>query len=414
MEPVQRDVAYRGFRTAADFATGTFLGTELSGSGVILTDPVEQVGHTDAGTGITGTYDLATWTSPPVTPGFTATEVIPSWTADTPGNSWIQVDLRGTTDTGTTTRWYTLARWAADDTVIRRASVPGQADANGSVAADTLTTASGCGVTDWQLRVTLLRPSGTTLTPTLRSVGAAASGPACTVSTPSAVTAPGAVTGQAAPGTSAAGTGSRTARGLTLDVPAFSQRTHAGHYPQWGGGGEAWCSPTSTSMVLAYWGVGPVPEDYAWVDRGDPRPMVDHAARQCFDYAYQGAGNWPFNTAYAGRYGLDTFVTRLRSLAEAESFIASGVPLIVSASYRRGEIPGLDYDTRGHLLVLVGFTAAGDPVLNDPYSPTDQTVRKPVDRNRFEAAWQGASGGLVYVIRPETVPLPAPPAQANW
>ncbi|MGW0433144.1 C39 family peptidase [Micromonospora sp. NPDC003197] len=395
MEPVCPHIAYRGFRTAPEFGTGDFLGTRLRPDGVALSSAVDQLVHTDPHTGATGTYDLATWTSPPVDPGFVATEVIPSWTGDTPGGCWLQIDVRGTTEAGTTTGWYTLARWAADDGTLRRTSVPDQTDAHGSVAADTLTMGTGYGLTSWQLRVTLLRPAGTPLTPVLRSVGAAASRPAGTVDV-------------------ATDGGSPTARGRILDVPPFSQRTHMGHYPQWDGGGDSWCSPTSTSMVLAYWGVGPAPDDYAWVDPSDPRPLVDHAARQCFDYAYQGAGNWPFNTAYAGRYGLDAFVTRLRSLAEAEWFIAAGVPLVVSASYRRGDVPGLDYDTKGHLLVLVGFTATGDPVLNDPYSPDDQAVRKPVNRARFEARWLTANGGLVYVIRPASVPLPPAPAQANW
>ena len=106
--------------------------------------------------------------------------------------------------------------------------------------------------------------------------------------------------------------------------------------------------------------------------------MVVHAARGCYDHAYVGAGNWPFNTAYAGLHGVDAFVTRLRSLAEAELFVAAGMPLVVSARFRRGEIPGLDYDTNGHLMVLVGFTETGDPVLNDPYAADRR--RGPPDR----------------------------------
>jgi hypothetical protein len=41
-------------------------------------------------------------------------------------------------------------------------------------------------------------------------------------------------------------------------------------------------------------------------------------------------------------------------------------------------------------------------------------VRKTVGRDEFEAAWLTTSGGIVYVIRPASVPLPAAPAQANW
>ena len=55
-----------------------------------------------------------------------------------------------------------------------------------------------------------------------------------------------------------------------------------------------------------------------------------------WDYTYEGAGNWPFNAAYAHTYGLDSFVTRLRSLAEAERFVGAGIPLVVSSSWKLG------------------------------------------------------------------------------
>ena len=92
---------------------------------------------------------------------------------------------------------------------------------------------------------------------------------------------------------------------------------HRGEFPQYGGGGEAWCSPTSTAMVLGYYGRLPAPSSYAWVG---PRtdPWVDEVARRTYNVAYDGTGNWPFNTAYAASRGLTAFVTRLRSLAEAE------------------------------------------------------------------------------------------------
>ena len=106
--------------------------------------------------------------------------------------------------------------------------------------------------------------------------------------------------------------------GMELAVPAYSQEVHIGHYPQWDNGGEAWCSPTSTAMVVDYWGAGPTAHETAWVDPAVDA-QVDFTARNVFDYTYDGAGNWPFNTAYAATRGdLRGFVTRLRSLAEAE------------------------------------------------------------------------------------------------
>ncbi|MBO4208180.1 C39 family peptidase [Micromonospora echinofusca] len=405
--PTGRNLAYHGFRTLPDLATGTADGLRVDATGLLLARPTGSREYTDPHTGRTGRYEYASWTSPPVLTGFPVREVIPSWTADTPPGCWLEVELRGHDGTTGVTGWYVLGRWAGDDGTIHPTSVPGQQDDDGRVQTDVLVLAGTRDVPGWQVRVTLLRPTGSTGTPVLRSVGALASGEH------------GGTAGTG--GTSVAPTGpaddaqTGPANGTVLDVPRFSQRLHAGHHPQWGGGGDSWCSPTSVSMVLAWHGAGPVPEEYAWVDPADPRPVVDHAARHCFDHAYAGAGNWPFNTAYAGRYGMDAFVTRLRSLAEAEPFVAAGLPLVLSVAYAVGDVPGLDYDTRGHLLVLVGFTGDGDPVLNDPYAPDDASVRRTVDRARFEHAWQvRASGGVTYVIRPPGVPLPPAPAQANW
>ena len=87
------------------------------------------------------------------------------------------------------------------------------------------------------------------------------------------------------------------------------------------------------------------------------------AARFTFDAAYDGTGNWPFNTAYAAHFGLDAFVTRLRSLHEAELFLAAGIPLVASIAAGPGELDGflLPQGTAGHLVVIVGFTDAGRP-----------------------------------------------------
>jgi hypothetical protein len=124
---------------------------------------------------------------------------------------------------------------------------------------------------------------------------------------------------------------------------------------------------------------------------------------------------WPFNTAYAGRFGVDAFVTRLRSLREAELFIKAGIPLVASIAFDSGELDGAPISsTNGHLLVIRGFTASGRVVVNDPAAPRNQTVRRVYKRGQFERAWIGATGGVVYVIHPPSVPLPAPSRHSNW
>ncbi len=390
-----RNILQHRWSGAADFATGTNAGTTTSGDSLVIGQSGGTVSYTDPyGSGGAVDYEYASWTSPVVSPGFGLTELVASWNASTPGGTWLQVDARGDTANGSTP-WYVMGRWCADDGELHRTSVGGQADASGDVNVDTFVAASGVTLTSWQLRVQLLRPVGSTQSPALRSIGAMVS----------ALPAPS----NKLPVSPLGG-----AENIVLDVPGYSQEIHAGQYPQWDGGGEAWCSATSTSMVVAYWGTGPTPSDYSWVDPGYQDPWVDYAARNVFDYRYDGAGNWPFNTAYAGRYGLDAFVTRLRSLTEAEAFIVAGIPLVFSASFKKGQIPGLDYGTNGHLMVLVGFDATGAPVLNDPFSPDDGSVRKTVGRAEFETAWLNSSGGTVYVIHPTDVSLPSAPGQPNW
>src|SRR5439155_670623 len=78
--------------------------------------------------------------------------------------------------------------------------------------------------------------------------------------------------------------------------------------------------------------------------------------------------------AYSTRFGLDGFVTRLRSLNEAQRFLNASIPLVASIN---GKLPGfLLGETNGHLLVIRGFDASGDVITNDPAVKTDEDARK--------------------------------------
>jgi hypothetical protein len=372
--------AFIGF-TRVVFADGTFSATTFDGSAVAL-----------APGALTGT-----WISQPVLTQASFTRLVASWNAETPSASQIRVEVQATTSDGETSGWYTLGVWAADDQSVQRTSVSGQTDAIGRVATDTLYSA-GAPFTTYVLRLTLERAASDDPSPTVRTLGAAVSD----------------FTYSSALGTSAP----MSTRPVELPVPQLSQEAHARQYPQWGGGGEAWCSPTSTEMVVEFWGRGPSDDDLGWVDPSYADPSVDYAARSTYDAAYHGTGNWPFNAAYAARFGLDTFVTQLRSLAEAEQFVRAGIPLVASIASRPGELDGFLFSggTNGHLVVIIGFDANGNPIVNDPAAWTDATVRRVYDRAQFERVWLRGSGGTVYVIRPPEVPLPPEPSSlaANW
>jgi len=337
-----------------------------------------------------------TWTSGWREPGFSFTRLIPSWNADTPDGTWIGVEVQTRRASGGDTKWWSFGKWAHGDGTIARASVKGQRDGDGNVDTDVLL--ASVPMSAYRVRLTLSRVSGSAQTPVVRFIAAVASDPATAAATIPSPLGPGA--------------------GTELSVPPYSQEIHAGEYPAYDGGGEAWCSPTSTAMVLSFWGRGPTASETAWVAAGYADPQVDHAARHTYDATYGGAGNWPFNTAYAARFGLRAFVTQLRSLNEGERFIAAGIPLVASVRIAPGALPGflLPQGSPGHLLVISGFTASGDVIAHDPAANSNAEVRRVYGRARFEQAWLGGSGGTVYVIHPVATPLPArvPGTTPNW
>ena len=382
-----RKIAYAEWQTTADLNRGVLEGTKVVKGRLAIDRPIAH--RTYRGR----RYDVARWTSPWTSPDFRLTELIASWDATTPGNSFVEVQVRGRPESGRASSWDVLGRWASRDRSVRRTSVPGQGDDLARVNVDTWQTKTGAGLASWRLRVILLRGTGSP-GPRVDGVGAVAS---------RLPNVSGVATSQPGPGS-----------GTTLAVPRYSQMAHSGHYPRWGGGGQAWCSPTATSMVLGYYDRLPPRGAYAWVPDQHPAPWVDYAARMTYDADYGGTGNWPFNTAYAATRTEHAFVTRLRNLREAGSFIEAGIPLVASISFGSGQLDGAPISaSNGHLLVIVGFTNDGDVVVNDPAARTKAGVRRTYDRGQFEDAWIPTSGGVVYVIRNQAHPLPGS-APSNW
>ncbi len=381
----ERMITLTRWDSAGQWRRGELAGTAVRQGRLAFDQPVA----TESAGG--RSYDVARWMSPWVEPGYVFTELIASWSARTPKDSWIEVQVRGESDAGNRTTWDVLGRWASGDRFLQRATVSGQTDDGTRVAVDTWRTD---GLSRYQIRISLARRSGASYRPSLDLATA------MTSRVPASAGAP-----------SAAG----PARGVVLPVPRFSQMAHRGHYPQWGGGGEAWCSPTSTSMVLAYFDRLPAPRRYAWVPAGHVDPWVDHAARMTFDHAYDGTGNWPFNTAYAGPLAGKAFVTRLRSVREAEQLLAAGIPVVVSIAFGPGELDGAPIGSSdGHLLVIVGIRDNGNVVVNDPAAANRRRVRRTYDRGQLERLWLEASGGLAYVITDPAHPLPNPRHATNW
>ncbi|MDT0382212.1 C39 family peptidase [Streptomyces sp. DSM 42041] len=394
-------IDYHAWTSYRDFRCGDCSGTRpLPGArpGLVLANPAGTVDYTDPHTGSTTAWEYATWTSPLHTPRVPAGEVIASWNADTPRGTWVRTELQGTYSDGTRTPWYTMGIWTAGDgdDVPRRTSVDDQSDGKSDIWTDTFSISdlgSGLRLTSYRLRATLYRAPGGDTTPTVWRLGAMASDVPERFEVPA--TRPG------------------VARGVELEVPRYSQNIHEGQYPQYDGGGEAWCSPTSSQMIIEYWGRKPTEEDLAWVDPDYQDPQVCHAARMTYDYAYEGCGNWPFNAAYAATYRrMQAVVTRCTSLHDAERLIAAGIPLITSQSFIESELDGAGYGTAGHLMTIVGFTQNGDVIANDPASSDNPSVRNIYKRRQFENIWlrtkryneegevRSGTGGVCYVYFP--------------
>ena len=392
-----RTVDNRAWVSYGDWSGGTAKGTRaVAGTrpGLVIAKPAGTADYKDPHTGTTAAWEYGTWTSPVHRLAVPATEAVVSWNARTPAGTWIQSEIKGTYTDGTSTPWYVMARWASGDQDIRRTSVDDQGDGRSTVWTDTLSiddTATGLRLASYRLRLTLHRKPGSKATPTVWRLGVMGS------DVPDRFTVPASVPGLA----------------KELAVPRYSQEIHKGRYPEYDNGGEAWCSPTSSQMIIEYWGGRLTDGQLAWVDPSYSDPQVCHAARFTYDYQYGGCGNWPFNAAYAATFkDLQGVVTRLGSLTELETLIAAGIPAITSQSFLKEELTGAGYGTAGHLMAVVGFTADGDVIANDPFSASNEAVRRVYRRREWENIWLrtkrynasgkvvSGTGGICYLYFP--------------
>ncbi len=296
--------------------------------------------------------------------------VVPSFDVHTPPGTWVRLTLSARVE-GTWTQAYDFGVWALDADTVTRRSAGRQEDPHGKVLTDTLVLARPADA----LRLTVwLYSTQPGVSPRVRALAAAVTD-----------------TRREAPEERSDG----RAWGTVLPVPGRSQLL----YPPDGG---VWCSPTSVSMLLAYWSgrlgrealVVPVPE----------------AASRVYDATYAGTGNWPFNTAYASALAdgaLHGMVVRFDSFTQVERLIAEGIPVSISVAYGAGELPGSPVaSSNGHLLVVKGFTATGDVVCNDPAFPNDETVNVTYPREALLRAWDH-SHRSAYLLWPAGTPLPA-------
>ena len=307
-----------------------------------------------------------TQTFGPFNPNLDFNEAVVSWNVSHPESAALEIQARAIVD-GKPTRWYTLGDWAGNPDLHPRQSVKNEIDPDGDVRTDTL----HLNRLGQQLEIsTQMQTLTAGPTPNLKLLTVAF---ANTAANPPAENKP-------AP-----------AWGKILDVPQRAQ----GNYPN----GGVLCSPTAVSMVLGHYAQS--------LNRPDLDRDVTEVEAGVWDFVYKGAGNWPFNTAYAGGLdGMRAYVARFNSIADLEKWIEAGIPVVCSVSFDMLQGRPLGPQEQGHLIVLIGFTATGHPIFNDP--AWKDHVRTTYRRSDFEKAWN-YSHRTVYLIYPDgaTPPLNA-------
>jgi hypothetical protein len=318
-------------------------------------------------------------------------EAIASWAASTTPGTWVEIQLRaiyGERPTG----WYRIASWDSALAESRRSSFDAQRDADGRVATDTLLLNAPPDAL--QARALLCAAPGVGELPALESLAVCGTGEASDKVT--------------------RWQGDRATNShlvtLSPGQPVIELPHYRSQYTYEGGAG--WCSPTCLSMALAYW----------HGRTADPR-LAPFAAASCvpelavpmvYDPLYEGAGNWPMNTAYAASLGLVAYVTRLHSLGQLARWAAAGVPLVASLAWKPGELEGAPIEkSAGHLILITGVD--GERIyVADPAAAHAEEVARSYRAEQLYARWQANSDGTVYIIHPPTWAVPAPGPGDAW
>ena len=336
---------------AAGATTGLWQQTGPDFAGATLTNAIVDNGelrlaNTGSGHATSGQFVSTVFDAP-----FAFDNAILSWNATAPAGTSVRLELRVRFG-GSWTGWYAMGVWGPGVS----SSVRSAGDGNGSVDVDTLKLKSRA--TALQYRATLATTAASA-TPRLRLVTVAYADRSKPAAGPSLPRPPA----------------------RELNVPAYSQ------FDQDPSIASEICSPTSLTMVLGYWNI---PQSVAEVARG------------VYDRAAGIYGNWPLNTAYAASRGLEAYVARFYSVEQLEQEIAAGQPVEVSIVLGTGEIAGSPpaSSPSGHLIVVRGFTAQGDVIVNDP-AGSSGTVRRVYQRDQFARVWL-REGGVVYLVRPRT------------
>ncbi len=292
------------------------------------------------------------YTTPPVKVPFLFSELIPSFTVDSPQESSFVVHIRLSPDGDAWSPWLFAGNWNTN----KKGSVSNEW---GSVKIDYLVTKRA--VSFFQMRFSLnSRKKG--VSPAINSVTAAVSS-------------------------------QRTDKGLKLSrnlsvlnrmektelkVPFRSQgwadKSISGHI----------CSVVSTAMVMDFWGTNVDTEEFAKI---------------VYEPRHDMFGIWWRAVQGASVFGFDGWVQYFRSWDDVSEYIYAGIPVVACICFDDYQLKGsATQASDGHVIVISGFDANGNVICRDGAFKDAKKGIIVYSKKDLTEAWFDRGGGVGYVI----------------
>lgn len=321
----------------------------------LLIDEAEQLSSTGAAK---AESDRTTHTSRVISTSFPFNDLVPSWNVDVPKGGGFAVEIRlGRKEGDFWTPFYYLGSWGT----VPSMSAKVLKDENGIVYQDYFQSTNR--FDRLQYRFHLAGPAGSL--PVIRRVAMAYSNTLNDAEL-------------AKKYRERVDPGRKEQWARRLPVPFRSQNWE--DYPLRG----QICSPTSTSMVLEYYGV--------------KLPTVD-VCRAIWDPEYKLYGNWWRAVQGAYALGVSGYLERFGDFEGVKRHIAAGRPVIASVRINLGDLRNFPQRFGGgHLVVIVGFDADGNILLNDPAGRSAERGQITIYREDMVKIWL-ARGGVGYVLQ---------------
>lgn len=322
-------------REITDFASGAFENTAVEDGGI-------QLGRKASGHLLTGSYTTPPLSSAPFT------EMVPSWNADTPPGTTVEVQARVAAG-GAWSQWFSFGRWSP---YILRASPEITRDEMAQSDAEYLSLLPGRAAAELvQLRVHL-ESEDAALSPTVRLLAVSVNSDAGHIEGP--------------------GEFSRV-----LEAPSYSCLVRDPAIANWIG------SATSLAMLVNRLGEDILPEE---------------VARAVYDAGAGRYSNLSFLTAAGGMYGYECYAG-YAGIDAIRREVWRGNPVGVMVHYRAPSLSGEEegvfelpvfegaaVNSAGHIAVVRGIETKGGETtvyLNDPFSPDDDAARRELPLGTF-------------------------------